>query len=183
MMRVALVVFMVALLSSCGGGEATPGAPSTAAPPLIAGTYLGPTTVTNTSPQQQLSLWTIKFTRASDSRLLFRSCSGTLVLEQSGSTFAGSFTQADDLCAAVGGVVTAGTVRADGSVTFSVAGPASDPLAWTSFTGCTMLVPGTMEFTGTVSYGLLDASFARDAVIECPGQGTVWLNVRLRGAR
>jgi hypothetical protein len=182
-MRIALVMSVVALLSSCGGSGPTSAGPSTATLPLIAGTYLGPTTVTSTSPQQQLSLWTIRFTRAGDSRLLFRSCSGTLVLEQSGSNFTGSFTQSDDLCPAVSGVVTAGDVRADGGVTFSLAGPGSDPLAWTSFAGCTMLVPGTMGFTGTVSHGLLDASFVRDAVMECPGQGTVWLNVRLRGSR
>jgi hypothetical protein len=30
---------------------------------------------------------------------------------------------------------------------------------------------------------LLDASFAQNAVIDCPNEGTVALNVRLRGTR
>jgi hypothetical protein len=40
-----------------------------------------------------------------------------------------------------------------------------------------------MDFTGTVIGGLLDASFAHDALVDCPSEGTVSLNVRLRGKR
>ena len=115
------------------------------------------------SPPLQLSLWTIKFTRAGDSRTFFRSCTGTLVIQQTGSSFTGSLTEGD-ICAPASGLVTTGVVRADGAVTFSIAGPASDPLAWTGFARCTMVVPSTMDFTGTVTGGLLDASFAHDAL-------------------
>ncbi len=53
----------------------------------------------------------------------------------------------------------------------------------TGFARCTMLVTSTMDFTGTVTGGLLDASFAHDALIDCPNEGFVSLNVRLRRTR
>ena len=132
-------------------------------------------------PPLQFLLWTIKFSR-SGSQFLFRSCTGTLVLQQTGSGFTGSFTQGDS-CPPTSGQITNGAVQADGTVTFSIAGPASDPLAWTGFAHCTMTVPGTMGLTGTATNGLLDASFAHDALIDCPNEGSVSLNVRLRGKR
>ena len=178
----ACVFLAASLVSACGGRTSSPSGPSTLTPPQIGGAYSGPTTDTSSSPPQQASTWTIKFTRAGDSRLFFRSCTGTLVIQQTGSNFTGSFAQGD-ICAPSSGLVTTGVVRTDGGVTFSIAGPAADPLAWTGFARCTMVVPGTMDFTGTVIGGLLDASFAHDALIDCPNEGTVSLNVRLRGMR
>jgi len=80
--------------------------------------------------------------------------------------------------------VTGGAVRTDHGVTFSLAGPASDPLAWTGFAHCTAVTPGTMDFRGTVNGdNTLDASFGQDALLQCPDEGTVTLNVRVRGIR
>jgi hypothetical protein len=128
-------------------------------------------------------LWTIKFSRASDNiGFRFRSCNGALAIQQTGSNFNGSYTQAER-CPPSAGLLTNGIVRPDRTVTFSLAGPASDPLAWTGFSQCLVTVAGTMNFTGTVSGTLLDASFAQDALIECPNEGFISLNVRVRGAR
>ncbi len=186
MTRAARVVLAASLVSACGGGTPNPSGPSTPNLPQIGGTYAGGTIDTSVSPAGPVSLWTIKDTPAGVSGLFFRSCTGTLVIQQTGASFTGSFTQGAS-CAPTSGLVTAGVVRADGTVTFSLAGPASDPLAWTSFAGCTMLVPGTMDFTGTVTDalpgGLLKASFAHDALIDCPNKGFVSLNVSLRGTR
>jgi len=129
-----------------------------------------------------VSTWTIKFTRAGDTSARFRSCTGTFTIQQTGSSFTGSFTQGGS-CAAVSGEVAAGTVRSDGAVTFSLMGPASDALSWTGFSQCAVAVSGTMDFTGTINGALLDASFAHDALIQCPNEGAVSLNVRIRGNR
>lgn len=103
---------------------------------------------------------------------------------QSGSSFTGSFKQEGDFCAPVSGQVAGGVVQAGGAVTFSLVGPASDPLAWTGFAHCVAVTAGTMNFTGTVNGDhILDASFAQDALMQCPNDGTVTLNVRLRGSR
>lgn len=181
MTRATLVFLVVALASACGGRAPSPAGPSTPTTPQIAGTYTGPTADNSTSPPMQVLLWTIKSSRAGRPTS-FRSCAGTLVFQQTGSSFTGSFTQ-DDRCAPTSGLVTAGVVRTDGAVTFSIAGPAADPLAWTSFAGCTLAGPGSSDFVGTVNGRLLDASFAHDALIACPNEGFVTLNVRLRGAR
>jgi hypothetical protein len=181
MTRAALVVLAASLVSACGGRTPNPSGPSV--PPQIGGTYAGPTTDASTSPPQQVSLWTIKFTRAGDGRVFFRSCTGTLVIQQTGSSFTGAFTQGD-ICAPTNGLVTTGDVGADGALRFSIAGRRpTDPLAWTGFARCTTAIPGTMDFTGAVTNGLLDASFAHDALIDCPNDGFVSLNVRLRGTR
>jgi hypothetical protein len=184
MARAALIGLAAFLLCGCGGGPATPSAPSASNLPQISGTYAGPTTDSTVSPPFQVLLWTIKFARARDNRpsASFRSCTGTLLIQQTGSTFTGTFSQGET-CAPTTGVVTGGVVRADGGVTFAVRASAADPLAWTGFAGCTLAIPGTMDFTGTVAGGLLDASFAHDALIECPNDGSVTVNVRLRGAR
>jgi hypothetical protein len=134
------------------------------------------------SPPSPIPLWTIKFSWDRDKFSHFAGCTGTLTIEQTGSTFTGSFMQQDN-CPTVAGVLTNGVVRPDGSVTFSLVGPASDPLAWTRFASCAATVSGTMNFTGTVNGNLLDASFAHDALMECPNEGFVTVNVRLRGAR
>jgi hypothetical protein len=182
MTRAALVFLAASVASACGGRTPNPSGPSTPTLPQIGGTYAGPTTDNSTSPPQQILLWTIKSKREGAGGFSFRSCTGTLVIQQTGSSFTGSFTQGAT-CASSTGLVTTGVVQADGAVTFSVAGPASDPLAWTNFARCTTVVPGTMDFTGTVTAGLLDASFAHDALIECPNEGFVTVNVRLRGTR
>jgi hypothetical protein len=151
--------------------------------PQIAGTYAGPTTDSSISPPVQIPLWTIKFARPNDNiGWRFKGCSGeTLAVQQASSSFTGSFTQGGN-CTAVAGVLTSGSVKPDGAVTFSLVGPASDPLAWTGFSQCVMTV-GSPDFTGTVSGGLFDASFAHDASMQCPNEGTILVNVRLRGTR
>jgi hypothetical protein len=183
MTRTTVVLLAASLATGCGGSP-SPSAPSTPTVPQIAGTYAGPTTDTSISPPTPTPLWTTKFFRARDNRPFFSfgGCSGTVVLQQTGSTFTGSFTQGGT-CAEVSGAVTNGTIRSDGTVTFSLAGPASDPLAWTTFAGCSAAIAGTMDFSGTVTNGLLDASFAHDAIIDCPKDGSVTVNVHLRGTR
>ncbi len=51
---------------------------------------------------------------AGDSRPLFLACTGMLVVQQTGSSFTGSFAQGHT-CAPTSGLVTAGVVRADGT--------------------------------------------------------------------
>ena len=42
----------------------------------------------------------------------------------------------------------------------------------------------TMDFSGTVNGdNTLDASLGQDALLQCPNEGTVTLNVRVRGIR
>jgi hypothetical protein len=141
-------------------------------------------------PPQQVPTWSLKFLRPGGPGFVFRGCSGALTIQQSGSTFTGSFVQ-DVGCAtwggAVAGEVSGGVIGSDGKVTFTLRGPGSDPLAWTGFAQCTAVTTGTTDFTGTIatagSIGVLDASLARDALIDCPGQGTLTINVHIRGAR
>ncbi len=178
----AQVLVVVTILSACGSGSPNPSGPSTPQVPQIGGTYTGPTTDTSTTPSQQILTWTIKFSRAGDSRLSFRGCTGAVTIQQAGSTLTGSFTQAQS-CPAAAGVLTNGTVGTDGAVTFSLVGPASDPLSWTGFSRCVVIDTRTMDFTGTVRGTLLEASFAHDALIECPTEGFLSVNVRVRGAR
>src|SRR5258707_899528 len=105
--RAALVFLAASLVCACGGRTPNPSEPSTSAPPQVGGTYAGPTTDTSISPPVEISLWTIKFRRAGDGRDFFRVCTGTLVIQQTGSTFTGSFTQGDR-CAPGSGLVTTG---------------------------------------------------------------------------
>ncbi len=176
------------LIGGCGG---RPGAgPSSPSLPQIAGRYSGPTTDNSIMPPQQVPTWSLRFLRPGGPGFVFRNCSGSFTIQQSGSTFAGSFRQ-DAGCAtgggAVEGQVSDGVVGADGKVTFSLRGPASDTLAWTGFAQCTPVTTGTTGFAGTIAtagnIGVLDASLVRDALIDCPGQGTLTINVRIRGAR
>ena len=179
---IALIICTGALFSCCGGGS-SPAPPSPSPIPQIAGTYSGPVTDNSTSPPQQWSTWTVKYTSTHESLVTFTSCKGTLTFVQSGSSFTGSFAQ-EDGCSPVSGQVAGGAVQAGGGVTFSLVGPASDPLSWTGFTHCVAVTAGTMNFTGTVNGDhILDASFAQDALMQCPNDGTVSLNVRLRGSR
>lgn len=184
MKMLSRVLLVASSLTACSSGTPNPSAPVIGTIPQIAGTYTGPTSDSSVTPPLQLALFTIKFARGPDSgsSWRFRSCTGTLTLQQTGSNFSGSFTQGGD-CPSVSGLVTNGTIRTDGAVTFSLLAPASDPLAWTGFGQCTSLAAGALEFTGKVNGTLLDASFARDAIVECPREGAMSLNVRVRGAR
>lgn len=183
------VLFSVAaaLFPACGGSPSRPAPPSNTIP-AIQGTYSGPTYDTTTSPPMQLPTWNLKFIRPGDGSARFKGCLGVLTIMQTGATFTGSFVQ-DAACAvgqpngtAVTGDVVGGVVRTDGTITFALAGPAADPLAWTGFPQCAPMISGTLNFTGTVSGALLDASFAQDAFIRCPDQ-SITVNVHLRGTR
>jgi hypothetical protein len=180
-MKLSKGILAALLLTACDGGRPSP-APSPQSVPQIAGSYTGPTVDNSTTPPMNPLLWSIRFTRAGNGTTFFRGCNGTLTLQQSGSTFTGTFTQVDG-CPEVSGQVTGGVVRADGSIAFSVTGPASDPLAWTGFAQCRAAVAGTTSFTGTVSGTLLDARFPQDSLLECANGEFVTVNVHLRGAR
>ena len=177
----ALLVAAAVVLAACSG-KSSPSGPSTPAIPQIAGTYSGPTTDSTINPPQQVQTWQIRSYRAGETSPRFRNCAGTLTIQQSGSSLTGSFSQVDS-CGDVAGVVTGGAVRSDGGVTMSLSGPASDPLAWTGFAHCTLAISGTMDLTGSVNAGLLNASFAHDALIQCPAEGSVSVNVQVRGTR
>jgi hypothetical protein len=158
--------------------------------PQVAGTYSGPTTDTSIQPPQQVPTWSLKLLRPGASSFVFRNCSGTLAIQQSGSTLTGSFTQ-DVGCSVAGGSVSGqinGVIAdASGKVTFSLRGPDADPLAWTGFAQCAAVTPGTTDFTGTIAAtdtrAFLDASLPHDALVDCPGQGAVTVNVHIRAAR
>jgi hypothetical protein len=173
------VLLTAATVVACGGAS-SPAAPSTPTVPQIGGVYSGPTFDASTSPPLERLTWTITTTRAGNPTT-FRSCIGTLTILQSVTSFIGSFSEGDT-CAPVTGQVAAGVVGTDGKVTFSLVGPTDDPLAWTSHSQCTPVVPGTMGFTGTVTDNLLDASFAHEAIVQC-AEGFLTVNVRVRGVR
>ena len=175
----ASALLVAALLADCGGTSG-PSAPSTPAIQQVAGTYSGPTTDNTITPPQQVPTWQIKFSFPGSARTTFRNCAGTLVLQQTGSTLTGSFTQ-QDACGGRTGQVS-GVVNNNGTITFSLS-DASDALAWTGFAHCTAVVPGSLDLYGTVSVGLLNASFPHDALIQCPAEGTVTVNVQVRGTR
>ncbi len=129
--------------------------------------------------------WTIRFSVPGDNNLYFKSCDGTLTLVQSGATFTGTFAQSGgNNCPSVSGQVVDGVVQSNGTITFSLAGPASDPLSWTMFTHCTAVTPGTMSFSGTVNGDhMIEATFAQDALMQCRTEGTVSTYVRARAWR
>ena len=182
----AFALSTATLTSACGGGGTPAPAPSPPpAVPQIAGTYSGPTTDNATEPAQRPLTWTIRFSVPGDNNLYFKSCDGTLTLVQSGSRFTGTFAQSGgNNCPSISGQVVNGGVQSSGTITFSLAGPASDPLVWTTFNNCTAVTPGTMSFSGTVNGDhIIEATFAQDALMQCPTEGTVSAYVRVRGAR
>jgi len=181
MVRRALLIAST-LVIGCAGGSSAPSAPSAPALPQIAGTYTGPTVDSSTSPPMHPLTWTIQFALPGFVSPHFRGCDGIVVIQQTGSTLAGSFSQGG-ACPTISGQITSGTIRSDGTVTLSLMGPPSDPFAWTGFAGCTPVVSGTTDLTGRVTDVLLDASFAHDALIDCPNDGFVTLNVHLRANR
>ena len=136
----------------------------------------------STEPAQRPLTWTIRFSVPGDNNLYFKSCDGTLTLVQSGSTFTGTLAQSGgNNCPSVSGQVVEVSYSPTGTITFSLAGPASDPLSWTMFTHCTAVTPGTMSFSGTVNGDhMIEATFAQDALMQCPTEGTVSTYVRLR---
>jgi hypothetical protein len=173
------VLFAVTLMSACGGAATNPTSDTI---PQITGTYFDPTPGFTTAPGGQV--WTIK-SRQGDNSSRFTSCSGSVIIQQTGSSFTGSFTQGDP-CPTITGELTNGVVRLDGTVaavTFSLVASGSDPLAWTGFAACTPVVNGAMNFTGSINGNLLKASFVRDALIQCPNEGTVTISVTLQAAK
>lgn len=180
LLRRGSVAAVLVLLAACSGNTSTPSAPSTPAIPQVAGTYSGPTPDNSISPPQQVSTWQIKYTRAGTAALTFRNCAGTLVLQQTGTTLTGSFTQLDTCVGGTGKV--SGVVNGDGTITLSLTG-AEDAFAWTGFQHCTPVVAGSLDLFGAVTAGLLNANFPHDAIVDCGAQGFVTVNVQVRGTR
>lgn len=181
-MRLPAHVLLAAFVTTtCGGAATAPSDPARDAP-QVAGTYTGPTTDYSISPPVQVPTWNVRFLRAGANNWLFRTCTGTVTIEQAGSNFTGSFSQGQT-CPAIEGRLINGIVRPDASVRFSLVGPASDPLAWTGFANCTSIQSGVLEFAGTVNGPLLDAELSQGVFIQCPNEGTVSVYVHVRGAR
>ena len=166
----AYVLLAACVTSTCGGAGTAPSDPPRD-PPQLAGTYTGPTTDSSISPPVQVPTWNIRFLRAGADNWVFRTCTGTVTIEQAGSNFTGSFSQGQN-CPAIEGRLINGIVRPDASVRFSLVGPESDPLAWTGFANCNSIQPGTLEFAGTVD-GRLLAAESSSVFIQCPNEGAV----------
>jgi len=176
-------LLIAALLPACGGRPSP--APSSPALPQISGSYSGPTTDNSTTPAGHPLTFSIKFLRPGGVTT-FRACEGTVVIQQNGATFSGSFTQSAT-CAPVAGQIVNGSVSNDGKVTFALVAAGSDPMAWTGFANCTAVTNGTTGFTGSITATaegpLLDASFANEALMQCAADGTLTVNVHIRGVR
>jgi hypothetical protein len=127
-------------------------------------------------------MWHFDRTRASDNQVLPLTCAGSLTVRtQVGNTFTGSFLVQDESCGQVSGNVDAGTLTADGTVSFglSIAGGTNPNFILAAF-GCTY-VSGDMRLTGTLRGTQLEASST--TVMDCPRDGRVSLSIRLAGSR
>jgi hypothetical protein len=173
-------LWTVVLLSACGGGTPMPSSPSAPAVQQVAGTYSGPTIDPNIMPQVQIPTWSFKFALAGQVSPRFSGCAGILTIQQTGAALSGSYTQ-QDRCGGRTGQLS-GAANANGTIKFALTGD-SDPLSWTGFAHCTAVTPGSLDLFGTVTDGLLDVTFPHDALIECPAEGTVTINVEIRGTR
>ena len=168
------------LLAGCSGTTAAPSSPSTPAVQQVAGTYSGPTIDTTIQPNLPVPTWTFKKALAGQASPRFSGCGGTVTIQQAGSVLTGSYTQQDGCGGRTGQL--SGIVNGNGTIKFSLTG-SDDALGWTGFQRCTAVTPGSVDLYGTVTVGMLDVSFAHDALIDCPAEGTVTVNVEVRGTR
>jgi hypothetical protein len=182
-LRVSSILVTIALSSACSGTSSSPSGPSTPATAgitQVAGTYSGPTIDPSIQPQVQVPTWTFKFALAGQVSPRFSGCAGTLTIQQTGATLSGSYTQ-QDRCGGRTGQLS-GVANANGTIKVSLTG-ADDALGWTGFAHCTAVTPGSVDLYGTVTSDMLDVSFPHDALINCPAEGTVTINVEVRGTR
>ncbi len=167
-MRRLLLILPLLAVAACSSDDdfTPPGTPPTTIP-TIGGTYSSPT------------MWTFDLTSASGQNA-FTCSGGVTIANQVGTMFSGSFFIADPACGSISGSVASGSFAADGSISFELTVPGSNPNFLTAAFACTY-VSGDRIVTGTLVDRQLDVQ-AR-TVMNCGQEGEVTLNLRLSGSR
>lgn len=163
------VVVALLLASGCGGSSGSPTAPSAPSAPAISGAYSSST------------FWSFRFANVATGQSITITCPGSATIQQSGSTFTGSFImQSSADCDPSSGQIRSGSVASDGGVSFDIVIPGSDPNSLTALTGCSV-ISGDSLLRGSIRTGVLDASAS--AVLGCPGSANISLTMRWLGYR
>jgi len=168
-MRRTLCAVAVLAIVSCGGGSKSPTAPAAPSLPAISGTYSSST------------FWSFRFADVATGQSLTLTCPGSATIQQSGSTFTGSFVmQSSADCDPSSGQIRSGQLASDGGVSFDIVIPGGDPNSLTALTGC-VVVSGDSLLRGSIRTGVLDTSAS--AVLGCPGNVRISLTMRWLGYR
>ena len=168
-MRRLLLLLPLVLCAACSSDDdLTTPTPPTGSVPTIGGTYNSPT------------MWRFDRTLPTGNQQFI--CSGGITIaNQIGTSFSGTFFIADSNCApqVISGSLINGTLQTDGSVSFELTLPGTEPPFMSAVFGCNY-VSGDRVVNGTLANNQLTARTSTD--MECQaGPSTVVMQVS--GAR
>jgi hypothetical protein len=167
-MRRALIALPLLVAAACGDSDSVaPGPPTGPTIPSIGGTYTSAT------------MWRFEQVRVSGGSETLDCAGGLTIANQLGESFSGTFFVNDASCGSAGGNVVAGTLRADGAVTFGLTSGTSNFL--TAAFACTY-ISGDTTVAGTLVGNTLQARSS--TLMNCPNfGGDLTLNVTVSGTK